>query len=127
MPFTRDELRSAGRLGAMCGLWVGTIALAAYAIGHYIASGEIGVDAQLRRLATESLLPLCPLARAQSPPPPATPTPAPPSIAQTPNPNAGTSVPEVPQASPSATPPAPTVTALSPPPPQPGTDCRTPE
>jgi protein phosphatase len=97
-------------------------------VGAGLPAGTLEqANAQLRRLATESLLPLCPLARAQSPPSPATPTPAPPSIAQTPNPNAGTSVPEVPQASPSATPPAPTVTALSPPPPQPGTTCRTPE
>jgi hypothetical protein len=86
-------------------------------------------DAQLRRLATDSLLPLCPLARAQSPPPPAAPSPAP-TVGQPPEPGAGTSVPTAPgepPVSPSPTAAAPTVTALSPPPPQPGTDCRTPE
>jgi PPM family protein phosphatase len=82
-------------------------------------------DAQLRRLSTESLLPLCPLARAQSPPP-STAQPAPPT-GETPEPSAAASVPAEPSGSPSPTPAAPTVTALSPPPPQPGTDCRTPE
>ena len=85
-------------------------------------------DAQLRRLAAESLLPLCPLARAQSPPPSTAP-PAP-TIVQPPGPGAGTSVPEAPgepPTSPPPTPAAPTVPALAPPPPQPGTDCRTPE
>jgi len=90
-------------------------------------------DAQLRRLATESLLPLCPLARAQSPPAstPQSASPQPtPSIGQAPEPGAVTSVPQAPEessVSPLPTPAAPTVTALSPPPPQPGTDCRTPE
>ncbi len=102
-------------------------------VGAGLPAGTLEqADAQLRRLATESLLPLCPLARAQSPPPAATPTPAPPapptpSAAQPPEPNAGTPIPEEPQASPAPSPAAPTVTALSPPPPQPGTDCRTPE
>jgi serine/threonine protein phosphatase PrpC len=84
-------------------------------------------NAQLRRLSTESLLPLCPLARAQSPTP--TTPPPPPTTAQAPEPEpgAGTSVPQEPSGSPLPTPAAPTVTALSPPPPQPGTDCRTPE
>jgi PPM family protein phosphatase len=85
-------------------------------------------DAQLRRLAAESLLPLCPLARAQSPPP-STATPAP-TLGQPPEPGAGTSVPEAPgepPTSPPPTPAAPTVPALAPPPAQPGTDCRTPE
>jgi PPM family protein phosphatase len=98
-------------------------------VGAGLPAGTLDqAEAQLRRLATESLLPLCPLARAQSPPA-ATPTPAPPTptYGQTPEPGAGTSVPEEPQASPAPTPAAPTVTALSPPPPQPGTDCRTPE
>jgi protein phosphatase len=57
-------------------------------------------DAQLRRLSTESLLPLCPLARAQSPEPES---------------GAGTSAPEAPgepPMSPSPTPAAPTVTTL---------------
>jgi PPM family protein phosphatase len=82
-------------------------------------------DAQLRRLATESLLPLCPLARAQSPPTSTSPSASPP-----PQPSAVTTVPGAPEESPVSplpTPDAPTVTALSPPPPQPGTDCRTPE
>jgi PPM family protein phosphatase len=98
-------------------------------VGAGLPAGTLEqADAQLRRLATESLLPLCPLARAQSPPA-ATPTPAPPTptLGQAPDPGAGTSVPEEPQASPATTPAAPPVTALSPPPPQPGTDCRTPE
>ncbi|MGA9490010.1 MAG: PP2C family serine/threonine-protein phosphatase [Mycobacterium sp.] len=82
-------------------------------------------DAQLRRLAAESLLPLCPLARAQSPPTTTTAPTATPTLGQTPEPSAGTSAPEEPQAS--SSPSAPTVTALSPPPPQPGTTCRTPE
>ncbi|MDT5201735.1 MAG: family protein phosphatase, partial [Mycobacterium sp.] len=85
-------------------------------------------DAQLRRLAAESLLPLCPLARAQSPPP-STATPAP-TLGQPPGPGAATSVPEAPgepPTSPPPTPAAPTVPALAPPPAQPGTDCRTPE
>jgi PPM family protein phosphatase len=79
-------------------------------------------NAQLRRLSTESLLPPCPPARAQSPPPSA-PQIAPPA-SQAPEPGPATSLPEEPPASPSPTPAAPTVTALSPPPPQPGTDCR---
>lgn len=82
-------------------------------------------DAQLRRLATESLLPLCPLARAQAPAPAA---PPPPSTTPATAPSAQSSVPHESPASPSPTAPAhPPVTALSPPPPQPGTDCRTPE
>jgi serine/threonine protein phosphatase PrpC len=82
-------------------------------------------NAQLRRLAGDSLLPLCPLARAQAPaatPAPST-TPAPVR-----EPSAQAPVPQERPASPSPTKPAPpTVTALSPPPPQPGTNCRTPE
>jgi protein phosphatase len=100
-----SDLAESARAQVSAGLPVGTLEQA---------------NAQLRRLATESLLPLCPLARAQSP----TPTP-------TPVPGAETSVPQEPSASPSpavpTAPAAPTVTALSPPPPQPGTDCRTPE
>ncbi len=76
---------------------------------------------QLKHLATESLLPLCPLARTQSP----TPTPAP---SASPTPGAETSVPQEPPTNPSpGVSASPTVTALSPPPPQPGTTCRTPE
>lgn len=62
-------------------------------------------DAQLRRLANESLLPLCPMARASTPPLPSL---SPPTSEET---GANT----------------PTVTALSPPTPEPGLDCRTPE
>jgi PPM family protein phosphatase len=80
-------------------------------------------DAQLRRLSTESLLPLCPPARAQSPP---ASTPPPTAPATSPAPQPGASTPEQLPASPSPTPAAPTVTTLSPPPPQPGTDCRAP-
>jgi len=103
-----SDLAESARAQVAAGLPVGTLEQA---------------NAQLRRLATESLLPLCPLARAQAP----SPTPAP-STTPTPGPSAETSVPQEPSASPSPTmPAAPTVTALSPPPPQPGTDCRTPE
>ncbi len=106
-----SDLAESARAQVAAGLPVGTLEQA---------------NAQLRRLATESLLPLCPLARAQTPtqtPPPApTPTSAP---------SAETSIPQEPSAAqspaPSTVPPSPTVTALSPPPPQPGTDCRTPE
>ncbi|MDT5320833.1 MAG: family protein phosphatase, partial [Mycobacterium sp.] len=84
-------------------------------------------NAQLRRLSTESLLPLCPLARAQSPTPSTPPPPPTTAQAPAPEPGAGASVPQEPSSSPLPTPAAPTVTALSPPPPQPGTDCRTPE
>jgi hypothetical protein len=99
-----SDLAESARAQVAAGLPVGTLEQA---------------TAQLRRLATESLLPLCPLARAQSP----TPTPS-----ASPAPGAETSVPQEPPTSPaSAVPVSPTVTALSPPPPQPGTDCRTPE
>jgi serine/threonine protein phosphatase PrpC len=86
--------------------------------------------AQLRSLATE-LLPLCTLARAQSPAP-STPPPTP-TVSQAPQSGTAPSVsaaPGQPPVSPQPTPlapAAPTVTALSPPPPQPGTNCRTPE
>ncbi|WP_293001368.1 PP2C family serine/threonine-protein phosphatase [Mycobacterium sp.] len=81
-------------------------------------------NAQLRQLATESLLPLCPLARAQSPAPAPAPSATPP-----PPPSAESSATQEPSPGPplTALPASPTVTALSPPPPQPGTDCRTPE
>jgi PPM family protein phosphatase len=78
-------------------------------------------NAQLRRLSTESLLPPCPPARAQSPP-----TSTPPTAPTSQPTEPGASNPEQPPANPSPTPAAPTVTALSPPPPQPGTDCRAP-
>ena len=106
-----SDLAESARAQVAAGLPVGTLEQA---------------NAQLRRLASESLLPLCPLARAQAPAP--TPSPAP-SAAPTPLPSAETAAPQEPSASPSppAVPSPPTVTALSPPPPQPGTDCRTPE
>jgi PPM family protein phosphatase len=101
-----SDLAESARAQVAAGLPVGTLEQA---------------NAQLRRLATESLLPLCPLARAQS----STPAPTP---STSPAPSAETSVPQGPSASLSPPVPAsPTVTALSPPPPQPGTDCRTPE
>ncbi|UMB69823.1 PP2C family protein-serine/threonine phosphatase [Mycobacterium paraterrae] len=104
-----SDLAESARAQVAAGLPVGTLEQA---------------NAQLRRLATESLLPLCPLARAQTPTP--TPSPTPTSA-----PSAETSVPQEPSAAqspaPLTVPPSPTVTALSPPPPQPGTDCRTPE
>ncbi len=101
-----SDLAESARAQVAAGLPVGTLEQA---------------NAQLRRLATESLLPLCPLARAQAPV--ATPSPT-----ASPQPSVETSGPQVPSASPSPTATAaPTVTALSPPPPQPGTDCRTPE
>jgi serine/threonine protein phosphatase PrpC len=106
-----SDLAESARAQVSAGLPVGTLDQA---------------SAQLRRLATESLLPLCPLARAQSPTPAPTPGPS-----ASPAPGAETSVSQEPSASPSPAVPtapiAPTVTALSPPPPQPGTDCRTPE
>ncbi|HXS86603.1 MAG TPA: protein phosphatase 2C domain-containing protein [Mycobacterium sp.] len=103
-----SDLAESARAQVAAGLPVGTLEQA---------------SAQLRRLATESLLPLCPLARAQAPS-----STSAPSTTPTPGPSAETSVPQEPSASPSPTmPAAPTVTALSPPPPQPGTDCRTPE
>jgi protein phosphatase len=106
-PMKLSDLAESARAQVAAGLPAGTLEQA---------------NAQLRRLSTESLLPLCPPARAQSPP---TSTP---STAATPSQPAepGASTPEQPPASPSPTPAAPTVTALSPPPPQPGTDCRAP-
>jgi PPM family protein phosphatase len=106
-PMKLSDLAESARAQVAAGLPVGTLEQA---------------DAQLRRLSTESLLPPCPPARAQSPPT-ATPQTAP-TTSQLPEP--GASTPEQPPASPSPTPGAPTVTALSPPPPQPGTDCRAP-
>ena len=104
-----SDLAESARAQVAAGLPVGTLEQA---------------NAQLRRLSTESLLPLCPLARAQAPAPT-------PSAAPAPDPGTETTAPQEFPASPSPTAPAvpapPTVTALSPPPPQPGTDCRTPE
>jgi protein phosphatase len=105
-----SDLAESARAQVAAGLPVGTLDQA---------------NAQLRRLATESLLPLCPLARAQSPPA-STPTP-PTTPSQVPQLDTETSAPQEVPAIPSPTPAPPTVTALSPPPPQPGTDCRTPE
>jgi PPM family protein phosphatase len=92
-------------------------------VGAGLPAGTLDqANAQLRRLSTESLLPLCPPARAQSPPT-ATPPPTP-ATTQPSQPGASTPAP-IP-ASPSPTPAAPTLTTLTPPPPQPGTDCRKP-
>jgi serine/threonine protein phosphatase PrpC len=107
-PMKLADLAQSARAQVAAGLPVGTLEQA---------------DAQLRRLSTESLLPLCPPARAQSPPA-STPQPSPPTTTQAPESSVGT--PDQPGASPSPTSAAPTVTALAPPPPQPGTDCRAP-
>ena len=107
-PMKLADLAQSARAQVAAGLPVGTLEQA---------------DAQLRRLSTESLLPLCPPARAQSPPA-STPQPTAPTTTQAPE--SGASTPDQPAASPSPTPAAPTVTALAPPPPQPGTDCRAP-
>jgi PPM family protein phosphatase len=105
-----SDLAESARAQVAAGLPVGTLDQA---------------NAQLRRLAAESLLPLCPLARAQSPP--ASAQPSAPTISQTPAPGAETSAPQEGSVSPPPTSATPSVTALSPPPPQPGTGCRTPE
>jgi PPM family protein phosphatase len=107
-PMKLSDLAESARAQVAAGLPVGTLEQA---------------DAQLRRLSTESLLPLCPPARAQSPPA-STPQPTAPTTTQAPE--SGASSPDQPAASPSPTSAAPTVTALAPPPPQPGTDCRAP-
>jgi serine/threonine protein phosphatase PrpC len=105
-----SDLAESARAQVAAGLPVGTLDQA---------------NAQLRRLSTESLLPLCPLARAQAPA--ATPSPSP-SPAPAPDSSVETTAPqEAPMSTAPPAPAAPTVTALSPPPPQPGTDCRTPE
>jgi PPM family protein phosphatase len=104
-PMKLSDLAQSARAQVAAGLPAGTLEQA---------------NAQLRRLSTESLLPPCPPARAQSPPT-STPPPAAPTIQPS---QPGASYPEQPPASSSPTPAAPTVTALSPPPPQPGTDCR---
>jgi protein phosphatase len=102
-PMKLSDLAESARAQVAAGLPVGTLDQA---------------NAQLRRLSAESLLPLCPPARAQSPP--ASTSPAP-TTTQPSEPGAST-----PSASPSPTSAAPSPTTLSPPPPQPGTDCRTP-
>ena len=107
-PMKLSDLAESARAQVAAGLPVGTLEQA---------------DAQLRRLSTESLLPLCRPARAQSPPA-STPQPTAPTTTQAPE--SGASTPDQPAASPSPTSAAPTVTALAPPPPQPGTDCRAP-
>jgi serine/threonine protein phosphatase PrpC len=107
-PMKLSDLAESARAQVAAGLPVGTLDQA---------------DAQLRRLSTASLLPLCPPAHAQSPPA-STPQPTAPTTTQAPE--SGASTPDQPAASPSPTSAAPTVTALAPPPPQPGTDCRAP-
>ena len=94
-PMKLSDLAESARAQVTAGLPAGTLDQA---------------DAQLRRLSTESLLPLCPpTARAQSPPTSTPPTA--PSTTQPPQPGAS---------------PSPTLTTLSPPPLQPGTECRKP-
>jgi protein phosphatase len=105
-----SDLAESARAQVAAGLPVGTLDQA---------------NTQLRRLATESLLPLCTLSRAQSPP--TSTSPPAPTISPAPGPGAETSVPQSAPVSPPPTFVAPTATAHSPPPPQPGTDCRTPE
>jgi protein phosphatase len=83
-PMKLSDLAESARAQVAAGLPAGTLEQA---------------DAQLRRLSSDSLLPLCPPARAQSPPSTAEQSPAGPS---------------------------PTLTTLSPPPLQPGTECRKP-
>jgi PPM family protein phosphatase len=107
-PMKLSDLAESARAQVAAGLPVGTLDQA---------------DAQLRRLSTESLLPLCPPAHVQSPPA-STPQPTAPTTTQAPE--SGASTPDQPAASPSPTSAAPTITALAPPPPQPGTDCRAP-
>jgi PPM family protein phosphatase len=98
-PMKLSDLAQSARAQVAAGLPAGTLEQA---------------TAQLRRLSTDSLLPPCPPARAQSPPP--TKATAPPS---------STSAEPSASLSPTTqTPAPPTVTSLSPPPPQPGTDCR---
>jgi protein phosphatase len=105
-PMKLSDLAQSARAQVAAGLPAGTLEQA---------------NAQLRRLSTESLLPPCPPARAQSPP-----TSTPPTAPTSQPAEPGASNPEQPPTNPSPTPAAPTVTALSPPPPQPGTDCRPP-
>jgi protein phosphatase len=109
-PMKPSDLAESARAQVAAGLPVGTLDQA---------------NTQLRRLATESLLPLCTLSRAQSPP--TSTSPPAPTISPAPGPGAETSVPQSAPVSPPPTFVAPTATAHSPPPPQPGTDCRTPE
>jgi protein phosphatase len=104
-PMKLSDLAESARAQVAAGLPAGTLEQA---------------NAQLRRLSTESLLPLCPPARAQSPP---TST-SPPAPATTQPPEPGASTPEQLPANPSPTPAAPTLTTPAPLPPQPGTECR---
>lgn len=57
MSFTRDELRAAGRLGGLIGVWAGALGLAAYAVAHYVGLGWIGVDAHAYWSAGRSAAP----------------------------------------------------------------------
>ncbi|HJQ04327.1 MAG TPA: glycosyltransferase family 87 protein [Nocardioides sp.] len=57
MSFSRDELRSAGRLGALIGGWVGATGLAVYAVLHYVDLGMIGGDAHAYWVAGRSSTP----------------------------------------------------------------------
>jgi PPM family protein phosphatase len=112
-PMKLSDLAESARAQVAAGLPVGTLEQA---------------DAQLRRLSSESLLPVCPPARGKSPPSSAPPPPPPPIISQTPEPGPDMSIPEEPSEVPPVTGSdnsiAPNVTTLPLPPPQPGTDCR---
>ena len=106
-PMKLSDLAQSARAQVAAGLPAGTLEQA---------------NAQLRRLSTESLLPLCPPARAQSPADLDAARTAPrPASQQNPAPvprtAAGKSLTDTGRAH---------LTTLSPPPPQPGTDCRTP-
>ena len=90
-PMKLSDLAPSARAQVAAGLPAGTLEQA---------------DSQLRRLSTESLLPPCPPARAQSPP---TSTPQTPPTTS-PSPEPGASYPEQPPVSPSPTPAAPTRT-----------------
>jgi PPM family protein phosphatase len=103
-PMKLSDLAESARAQVAAGLPVGTLEQA---------------NAQLRRLATESLLPVCPSAHAKLPAP-SKPHP-PPTTSR--KPEAGPSVPGVPPPrAPSKT--APTQTSIPPSSPQPGVECR---
>ncbi|WP_343601821.1 PP2C family serine/threonine-protein phosphatase [Mycobacterium sp.] len=107
LPMKLSDLGPSGRAQVAAGLPTGTLDEAI---------------AQLHKLSTESLLPLCPSRRVVSPPGPTAKT----APAPRPGGSSGATVtPEEPAVGPSPATTAPTATAL-PPPPTPGTDCRAP-
>jgi len=55
--FTRAELATATRMGALVGSWIGTAGLATYAVLHYASQGLIGGDAHAYWLAGRSSAP----------------------------------------------------------------------